>query len=171
MKSVRILAPLLAVALASCGESGSPEGGADTAQPGEVDAKPGLSASKGVLMLPVVAGNPGAAYFELANTGETDATLAGVYVDGAETSEMHQTEGGSMSPVETVDVPAGGTVEFARGGLHVMAFGLPETLKPGDSVEMTLTFSDGDKLSIPLELQGVTGDAGGMGGMDHGDSH
>lgn len=108
-------------------------------------------------MLPIVAGNPGAAYFTLQNTGDSVAQLAGVYIEGAESAEMHRTEAGSMQSVETLDVPAGGNIEFARGGLHVMAFGLSGDVEAGETAEMTLTFADGDKLSIPLAVKSMAG--------------
>ena len=46
-----------------------------------------------------------------------------------------------------------------------MAFELADTLVAGGKAEMTLTFADGDKLSVPLSVE----PAGG--GVDHGDMH
>lgn len=157
MSILRLLSPLLALMLLSCGEAEAPPPNETEAQSGDIDAKPGLSATDGVLMLPIVAGNPGAAYFTLQNTGGSTAELAGIHIEGAEKSEMHRTEGGSMQSVETLDVPVGATVEFARGGLHVMAFGLSDNVETGGATEMTLIFSDGDKLSIPLGVKSMSG--------------
>ncbi len=134
------------------------------------EAKPGLALSDGTLMLPVVAGRPGAAYFTLRNTSGKEVELAGVYIDGAASAEIHETQGGQMTPVERLVIPAGDSADFARGGLHVMAFDLSDALSAGGTTEITLTFSDGDKLSAPLEVKAM-GDAGGMAGMDHGDHH
>lgn len=123
------------------------------------EAKPGLSASDGVLFLPVTKGNPGAAYFTLTNAGDKAATLAAVSIDGAGTAEMHESKGSTMSPLSTVAVPAGGTVLFERGGKHVMAFELADTVKPGGTAELTLTFAGGDKLSVPLRVEAMGGAA------------
>lgn len=133
------------------------------------DAKPGLAASDGKLVLPVIAGRPAAAYFTVRNDGAEPVTLAGVSVLGAEKAEMHQTNGGSMAAVESLPIDPGASVVFAPGGLHVMVFGLPETLKTGGNAEVTLTFSDGDKLSMPLRVESMGVDAGdhGMEGMHH----
>ncbi|HVR91875.1 MAG TPA: copper chaperone PCu(A)C [Novosphingobium sp.] len=160
MPAIRLV-PLIALALVACKPAA--EQTADEAASSEVEAKPGLSASKGRLVLPTVTGNPGAAYFTLANSGATSVVLGAVYVDGADKAEMHQTSGGSMAPLATLELPAGKTDEFAPGGKHVMVFGLDPKLASGASVTMTLTFADGDKLSAPLTVEkaGAT--------MDHGD--
>jgi copper(I)-binding protein len=47
-----------------------------------------------------------------------------------------------MRPLETLPIPAAGTVELKEGGDHVMLEGLTRTLKPGDTVRLTLTFED-----------------------------
>ena len=49
-------------------------------------------------------------------------------------------------------VAPGEKLVLAPSGKHVMVFDLPEDLKPGASVEATLTFADGDKLSAPLAV-------------------
>ena len=48
-----------------------------------------------------------------------------------------------MKPVEgqQVPVPAGATVSFEPGGLHVMVMGLTTDLQEGDEVDFTLTFA------------------------------
>lgn len=148
-----ILLAALALPLGACQkEAATPDATAP-------DAKPGLSASKGTLILPVVKGNPGAAYFELANGGEKAVTLAAVNVQGAEKAEMHETRGTTMSAVSALEVQPGETVKFERGGRHVMAFGLADTVKAGDKVELTLIFADGDKLSAPLTVEAMGGSA------------
>lgn len=160
MRAIRLV-PLVALALAGCKPAAAPE--ADETAASEVEAKPGLSASEGRLVLPTVAGNPGAAYFTLANGGSATATLAAVYIDGAEKAEMHETAGGSMTPLARLDIAAGKPATFSSGGKHVMVFGLDPKLAPGAEVTMTLTFADGDKLSAPLRVE----KAGAM--TDHGE--
>ncbi|MCJ2186340.1 copper chaperone PCu(A)C [Novosphingobium beihaiensis] len=128
------------------------------------NAKPGITASEGRLVLPVVAGRPAAVYFSIHNNGPDTATLAGVHVAGAAKAEMHKTEGGKMSPVETVEITPGATIQFAPGGYHVMAFDLSGGLKAGETTELTLTFSDRDKTPLPLHIEKM---GGGMEGMAH----
>ena len=158
-RSVLVLAAAL-FALSACKQE------APRPAEGDPDAKPGLSVSNGLLILPAVKGNPGAAFFDLANTGKSPATLAAVYVEGAEKAEMHETKDGKMGPLAPIEVKSGETVKFARGGKHVMAFGLADTLKAGDRTEMTLTFADGDKLSTQLAVESPAGAMAGMGDGD-----
>lgn len=161
---------LLAGTVVACQQPAQPSGEGKAAAEAAPEAKPGMVLNGGTLMLPIVKGRPGAAYFSLRNGGDQPVTLAGAYIDGAAKAEIHETRGGTMSPVETLDIAPGQTREFARGGLHVMAFDLSDDLSVGGTTEITLTFSDGDKLSAPLEIQSMTG-GGAMEGMDHGDMH
>jgi copper(I)-binding protein len=132
------------------------------------DAKPGLAASDGKLILPVIAGRPAAVYFTVRNDGAEPVTLAGVHVSGAGKAEMHESKGGSMAAVASLPIDPGASVVFAPGGLHVMVFELADTLKPGGSAELTLTFSDGDKLSMPLRVEAMGGSGDhDMEGMHH----
>lgn len=132
------------------------------------DARPGISADKGRLVLAVIAGRPAAAYFTVHNNGTDAAELVGVHIADVGKAEMHKTEGGKMTSVESLSVAPGGTLEFGPGSLHVMAFEPSDALKGKTSTELTLTFSDGDKVSIPLAIEtmgaGMTDD---MSGMDH----
>ncbi|MCT2401864.1 copper chaperone PCu(A)C [Novosphingobium mangrovi (ex Huang et al. 2023)] len=172
MKPLRKLAFFCAAAslagLAACQQSPAPAPSETPATPETVtngpDAKPGMSASDGRLVLPVIAGRPAAAYFRIRNDGDKSATLVSVYIAGAPKAEMHKTEGGKMSAVREIEIAPGQSVEFAPGGLHVMAFDVSDLVKAGGTAELTLTFSDGDKLSMPLAIE-TMGDA--MGGMHH----
>ncbi|MFC0203120.1 copper chaperone PCu(A)C [Novosphingobium soli] len=170
MKPNRPLVLIAAIALAAgvgaCSqEPDSPSEANEATVTGPV-AKPGIAASDGRMVLPVVAGRPAAVYFTVRNDGAEPVTLAGVHVSGAGKAEMHQTSGGSMAAVASLPIAPGASVVFAPGGLHIMAFDLAETLKPGGTAELTLTFSDGDKLSMPLHLESMGTDAG-MEGMHH----
>jgi copper(I)-binding protein len=146
-----------ALALGACQQQ---KAGSEAAQ--APDAKPGLTVSDGVLVLPAVKGNPGAAYFALTNGSDEATSLAAVSIDGAGKAEMHETRGGTMAPMNWAQVDAGQTLRFERGGKHVMVFDLADTIKAGGTAEMTLTFSGGDKLSTPLRVEAA---GGGMEGM------
>lgn len=170
MNAVKSFLPLLALctlALAGCQQQSQDKQAA--AAPGQAangpDAKPGLKLREGRLVLPAVKGNPGAAYFLLDNASSKAAVLAGVSIDGAGKTEMHQTTGDGMGSVERVELAPGTSIAFAPGKLHVMAFDLDAKLQPGGATEMTLSFADGDKLSAPLAIEAPGG------GMDHGAAH
>ena len=150
-----------AATLSACGGNKAPDPAQSDAAGAAPDAKPGISAADGRLVLPVVPGRPGVAYFTVRNAGDKEAVIAAAHVTGAEKSEMHRTSGGSMAPVEQLPIAPGTQAIFAPGGLHVMVFGIGPSLKPGDTSELTLTFADGDKISIPLAVEAFGSPGGG----------
>lgn len=157
-------------ALGACHQAATPEQsvseavGEGTGQAEGPDAKPGMTGSDGRMILSAVPARPAAVYFSVRNGGARSVTLAGVHVAGAGKAEMHKTEGGSMTAVASVEIPAGGTVAFTPGTYHVMVFDPDATLKPGGTTELTVTFADGDKLSMPLKIEAM-GAADGMADM------
>lgn len=154
MKRLATIA-LMAILVAACQQQGK------TPENASPEAKPGLSVSGGELVLPAVMGNPGAAYFTVSNNGANPATLAAVSIEGVGSTMMHETTPSGMGMLESITVPAGGSVSFVRGGKHVMAMGLPGKALPGEQLEMTLIFADGDKVSTPLKV--VKASDAGMG--------
>jgi periplasmic copper chaperone A len=166
-RSMAFLTATIALALSGCGGSGKQEDpGAAMTEPAAPDAKPGISLSDGVLVMPAVKGNPGAAYFVLANGSDAIASVAAVTIAGVGRAEMHETRGGTMAPLPELAVQPGQDARFERGGKHVMAYEIADTIKPGGTAELTLTFAGGDKISAPLKVEAAGGD---MAGMDHGD--
>lgn len=152
-------APLaLAIALTVAGCSGEQK-----ADPNP-ESKPGLKVTDARLVLPAVSGNPGAAYFTLINTGPVDVTISAVAIDGAGKTELHEVNGNSMAPIPNYAVDSGESGVFTPGGRHVMAFDLGSSLSAGGKTEMTIVFSDGDKLSAPMAVEAP-------GSADHGAAH
>jgi periplasmic copper chaperone A len=90
-----------------------------------------------------VHGEVGAGYFTLDNGGPGD-TLIAVSSPAAKTIEMHVSEMKdgmmTMRRLEKVEALAGGHVDFAPGGRHLMLFGAASTLAEGQSIPVTLTF-------------------------------
>lgn len=165
-----VAASFALLGLSACGGAKDEENAAPTAAP---EAKPGLAISEGTMTLPAVSGNPAGAFFTVENNGDASVSIAAIAIDGVGKTEIHETKGGQMKPVERVDVAAKSVVKFERGGLHVMGFDLDSKLKAGGTTEMTVTFSDGDKVSAPLKLEAMGAAMGGMSGddmagMDHG---
>ena len=169
-----LAASFAVLALAACGGAKNEEKAEATAAP---EAKPGIAISEGRMILPAVSGNPAGAYFTVENNGDKSISIASIAIDGVGKAEMHETKGGQMKPAERLDVAAKSVVKFERGGLHVMGFDLDSKLKAGGTTEITVTFSDGDKVSAPLTLEAMGAAAGhdmsgmDMSGMDHGGSH
>ena len=157
--------------LAACQQAGQSTDTTESSVQAGPEAKPGLALTNGRLVLPVVEGRPGAAYFKLENNGDAPVTLAGAYIEGATSAEIHETRAGSMARIESLEIGPGQAVLFEPGGLHVMAFELSSRLTARRAegatepqTELTLTFSDGDKLSASLAIET-------MGLVPAGDSH
>lgn len=126
------------------------------AQPLEgVDAKEGVAITDARIVLPVVEGRPGAAYMTIANDGADAAELAAIHVDGAERVELHESKMAgstmSMAKLDSVTVPAAGSVALEQGGLHAMVFGMAPDYE-GETIEITLIFANGDKTSLDARV-------------------
>jgi copper(I)-binding protein len=124
--------------------------------------KPGITIAGGRLVLPAIAGNPGAAYFQVDNSAGADIVLAAIAINGAEKTEIHQTAGSTMAKVDSVEIAPSTSIKFEAGQLHVMVFNLSAGLKPGGTTEMTIIFADGDKATATLKIEAA---GGGMGSM------
>ena len=113
----------------------------------------------------------GAAFMQIANSGETEDRLVAARSDVAQRVEIHthiQDANGVMRMVEIEDgivIPAGGMAMLQRGGDHVMFLGLIESLDHGETISVTLTFEQaGDiEVPIPVDLERMPG-AGAHGG-------
>ena len=144
--------PLLAFALAACQQqTQQQEAGQSSAV--APDGKPGIAAKDGVLVLPAVKGNPGAAYFSIFNGNDAEVTIAAVAVAGAGKAEMHRSSGDSMTPLDSVPIKPDWTERFLPGARHVMLFDLDPALAPGGVADMTIIFADGDKFTVPLKIR------------------
>jgi len=104
-----------------------------------------------------VAGQTTAAYFTIANATTIGDALLSVSTPAAGMAQIHETTMSSgmmgMHEVPRVDVPAGGTVQFAPGGYHVMLMSLAAPLDAGASVELTLAFEHAGKVVIKAEVR------------------
>lgn len=106
--------------------------------------------------LAAVPGRPAAGYFALRG-GAKDTTLVRVEAPGMSRAEMHgsrMTASGmvTMESLATVPVPAKTDVAFAPGGRHVMLFDLPQTVRPGSLVPLTLRFADGAAAKVEAKV-------------------
>jgi hypothetical protein len=56
-------------------------------------------------------------------------------------------------------IPAGGTVELKRGGLHVMFMGVATPFKEGDKIKAVLTFEKAGDIAVEFAVGPANGDA------------
>lgn len=132
------------------------DGPAQEATPA-VAAAAGLSVSNARVVLPPVAGNPAAVYFDLSWAGASGVTLDAVEVEGAGMTMIHDyaEADGKMKMVMADSVPLtpGTPVTFAPGGLHVMAMEPAGVLAPGGTAKVTLTLSDGTVTTVDAPVR------------------
>ena len=104
---------------------------------------------------------PAAGYFTLKNSGDRERVLVAASSPGCGSVMLHKSElVGSvetMREVESVTVPAHGSIEFAPGGLHIMCMSPSETLKPGTMTRVTLSFKDGESLTSDFAVRSALG--------------
>lgn len=100
-----------------------------------------------------------AAFLSLSNTSKQSVELVSATTSVAKKAEYHshtKDEKGvmRMAKEESIKIEAGETFQFKTGGYHIMLMGLSKTLKPGETVSITLK----DKLgnTYPFNLPVVS---------------
>ncbi len=97
-----------------------------------------------------------AAYLVVHNSGDQVRYIEGVTTPLAQRAEVHRsvTEGDRvrMEAVPRAEVPAGGELTMAPGGMHLMLMGLTGTLTEGDTSPVCLAFDGGDELCGNLPI-------------------
>lgn len=105
----------------------------------------------------VVAVPPGAtetsAFFTLRNTGRVPVVLTGVRAPLARHAMLVVTRRDArgrtgMSAVDSLTVPAGGTLRLGPSGDHLMLMSLTRVPKVGETVRLTLSLRNGRTLAV-----------------------
>lgn len=134
----RRLVPLMLAGLLVACAGGEPDLRVSTAQAGQ----PAAGSSQVVV--------------EVRNDGDGDDVLAGASTPAAAAVEVHLTEvadgRASMTLQETVPIPAGETVRFRPGGLHLMLVVPDATVTEGGTFDLTLHFERSGDRTIPVEV-------------------
>lgn len=140
----------VALPLASCGET-PPETSAAEA------GIPGIKVSNARMVLPPVAGNPAAVYFDLAYDGDRGLALNRAEVKGAKSAMFHDygEYDFKVQMMEMLPQPLkkGDRIEFKPGGKHLMAMDLDPSLKAGGATEATIIVSGGGRQTFPVEIR------------------
>jgi copper(I)-binding protein len=96
-------------------------------------------------------------YLTVTNNGSEADRLISATTPLAEKTELHmmETKDGvmTMHPVEGgIEVPAGGSVTLAPGGLHLMFIGIMQPLAEGGQMPVTLTFEKAGSIDTYLHV-------------------
>ena len=99
----------------------------------------------------------GAVYFTLQNPGDAPDRLLGVHTPRAKKAELHTHvhEGDMMrmKQIDSIEVPAGGQIEFKPGSNHVMLFELSAPLAAGERFPLTLEFEHAGEVTVEVSIQ------------------
>ena len=112
-----------------------------------------------------------AAYLVVENKGELDRTLSGASSPAFERVEMHKTEirdgVANMLRQNKVEIPGGASVAFESGGYHLMLIGPLKPLRAGEHVELSLSFTNGERLKVNADVRKAMESMGSMGSMEN----
>ena len=137
---------------------------ADTAveEPIQDDVIDGIAVSNARLVLPAVAGNPAAVYFDIANMGEEARAFRSGEVTGAGRTEFHESvevDGAMvMGKANPQTIQPGETLSFKPGSFHLMAFDLGEDFSVGGDAGIALIAAGGRRHVFTARIQSA-GDA------------
>ena len=110
-----------------------------------------ITVENALISAPVTGGEVAAAYFVLQNKGAADQ-LVGASTTIATAVELHETMNDAgmmrMHHLPSVELPAGGAVEFAPGGKHIMLIGLKTDLVDRSQQPITLTFAQAAPITV-----------------------
>jgi copper(I)-binding protein len=94
------------------------------------------------------AGDAGAAYFRLTNTGKLSDTLLAAVGPDSSTAMLMGTTAGHMTMVPGVVLKPGESVAMIPGAMHVMFSGLKREYAIGDTLRVTLRFARAGELPV-----------------------
>ena len=111
-------------------------------------------------------------YMVITNSGAAADRLTGVTSEAASNVDIHQMKMNGdvmeMAAVEGgLEVPAGGSVELAPGGYHLMMTGIEQPFDEGECVDITLHFEHAGDLDVLLNVGSVAQSEAPMGHEMH----
>ncbi len=94
---------------------------------------------------------------EITNDGDGDDALVAAEADAALAVEIHITEvdddgRATMRELDEAELPAGETVRFRPGGLHLMMIAPDDDVQVGGTFAVTLEFDRSDAVTVDVEV-------------------
>jgi copper(I)-binding protein len=117
---------------------------------GAVAASPGaVTVANAFVRAPVPPAKEAAAYFTVYNTTSAPDRITGVQTGAGATAALH---GASMKPLSGAVVPAHGKLVLRTGGMHVMIGQLFGRLRPGQFVNIDVTFVHAGSIDVVAKV-------------------
>jgi periplasmic copper chaperone A len=123
-----------------------------------------LRVKDAVLKLSPVESNPSAMYFTVYG-GPADVYLVGVTSRSSVRTEMHETTKDaktgmvSMAKLNRIKVPADSKIEFAKGGKHVMMWGINRPARRLQRIDVEFVFSNGIRILVETPIEAISTEA------------
>ena len=130
-----------------------------------------LQLEQGWVRAPMPGRDMTAGYGRVRNRCEQSVSLDYLHSDAAAKVELHRTEiidGVSRMRAEVApQVPAGGVLELAPGGLHLMLHGVGDGVVDGAELSLSLGRSAEDALGVQLTVRGAAPQGAAGSQADH----
>ena len=98
-----------------------------------------------------------AGYFTINNHSDDPVDLVTAHSPSFQKIEFHLTETqdgvARMRKLETISIPAQSDFSFSPGEYHLMLFNPTNTPKSGDLIPLQLTFSNGIRIDVDVEVK------------------
>lgn len=100
---------------------------------------------------------PAAGYAVIRNVGDEPLRLTGARSPDYGMVMLHHSRlahgDSTMEMVDSLDIPAHGSVELAPGGYHLMLSQPTHAIKPGDHVKVTFEFAGSGELQVDFPVR------------------
>ncbi|NJS39183.1 MAG: copper chaperone PCu(A)C [Rhodobacteraceae bacterium] len=123
---------------------------------------------------PAASAKAAGGFMTITNNGTEPDRLIGIESTIAAKSEVHESKVdangvGTMTHIDAIEIPPGGSVTLEHGGLHVMFMGLSAPLTEGDLHKATLIFEKAGRVEVEFSVDAPTGQGDGHdhSTMDH----
>lgn len=101
-----------------------------------------------------------AAYMKIVNNSDEETVLVSAQNDISEVTEIHEMvmdgETMKMRKIDSIVIPARGSVDLQPGGLHIMLINLTKKTVEGEVVKLTLEFKSGESLEVEAPIKKAT---------------
>ena len=112
--------------------------------------------SVGSAYMPQPVSDMAAGFLTITNDGDAADRLTSVSSDVAGQVTVHETVDGAMQEVESLDIPAHGSLVLESGGNHLMFERLKREPKQGQKVSVELRFAHSDPVTVEIPVKPAT---------------
>lgn len=117
---------------------------------------PSLQIDNAIVPLRPPGSNAMAAYMVIINTSDQNKSIESVHAVGFGMAHFHKSENhdgmAHMVAMDSIDIPAGGTVALEPGALHIMLMKPEIEALSSGTVELVFTLEDGEEIKTSAQV-------------------